>query len=109
MIEQQEFIVTTSIKKMLKLKKRKRVIQGGSSSGKTFGILPILIDEAIKNPNREISVVSESIPHLRRGALKDFLKIMMMTGRYNPTQFNKTLLKYTFNNNSYIEFFPADA
>jgi hypothetical protein len=25
----------------------------------------------------EISVVSESIPHLRRGALKDFLKIMM--------------------------------
>ena len=107
-MKQQEFVVTTSIKKMLKLKKRKRVVQGGSSSGKTFGILPILIDEAIKNPNKEISVVSESIPHLRRGALKDFLKIMMMTNRYNPSQYNKTLLKYTFKNNSYIEFFSAD-
>jgi phage terminase large subunit len=108
MEQRQEFVVTTSIKKMLQLKKRKRVIQGGSSSGKTFGILPILVDEAIKVPNREISVVSESIPHLRRGAYKDFIRIMILTGRYNPSQLNKTLLKYTFTNGSYIEFFSAD-
>jgi len=77
------FVVTTAIKKLLKLKKRKKIVQGGTSAGKTFGILPILIDRAIRTPNVEISVVSESIPHLRRGALKDFLKIMMMTNRYN--------------------------
>lgn len=103
-----EFVVTTAIKKMLRLKQRKRIIQGGTSAGKTFGVLPILIDKAIKEPLLEISVVSESIPHLRRGALKDFLKIMMMTNRYRDIQFNKSTLKYTFANGSYIEFFSVD-
>jgi phage terminase large subunit len=99
---------TTSINKILSLKKRIKIIQGGTSAGKTFGILPILIDRAIKQPNFEISVVAESIPHLRRGALKDFLKIMRWTNRYVDGQFNKSLLTYTFKNGSYIEFFSAD-
>ena len=93
---------------MSRLKARKRVVQGGTSAGKTFGILPLLIDKAIKEPNLEISVVSESIPHLRRGALKDFLKIMIMLNRYRDNQFNKSTLKYTFGNGSYIEFFSVD-
>jgi len=103
-----EFILTTAIKKMSRLKARKRIVQGGTSAGKTFGILPLLIDQAIKQPNLEISVVSESIPHLRRGALKDFLKIMIMLNRYRDSQFNKSTLKYTFGNGSYIEFFSVD-
>jgi phage terminase large subunit len=103
-----EFILTTAIKKMSRLKARKRVVQGGTSAGKTFGILPLLIDQAIKQPNLEVSVVSESIPHLRRGALKDFLKIMIMLNRYRDSQFNKSTLKYTFGNGSYIEFFSVD-
>lgn len=93
---------------MSRLKARKRVVQGGTSAGKTFGILPLLIDKAIKEPNLEVSVVSESIPHLRRGALKDFLKIMIMLNRYRDSQFNKSTLKYTFGNGSYIEFFSVD-
>lgn len=105
----EEFIVTTAIKKLLRLKSRKRIVQGGTSAGKTFGILPILIDEAIKHPNIEISVVSESVPHLRRGALKDFLKIMIMTRRYSEAQFNKSILKYSFTNGSYIEFFGCES
>lgn len=103
------FVVTTAIKKLLKLKKRKKIVQGGTSAGKTFGILPILIDKAIRTPNLEISVVSESIPHLRRGALKDFLKIMMMTNRYNDVQYNKSMLKYKYSNGSYIEFFSIES
>ena len=103
-----EFIVTTAIKKMSRLKARKRVVQGGTSAGKTFGILPLLIDKAITESGLEISVVSESIPHLRRGALKDFLKIMIMLNRYRDNQFNKSTLKYTFSNGSYIEFFSVD-
>ena len=102
------FIYTTAIKKLRKLKKRVKVVPGGTSAGKTFGILPILIDKAIKTPNLEISVVSESIPHLRKGALKDFLKILKATGRYNDKNYNRTLLTYTFTNGSYIEFFSAD-
>jgi phage terminase large subunit len=103
-----EFIITTALKKLLRLKKRIKVVRGGTSASKTFSILPILIDRAIKTPNLEISVVSESIPHLRRGALKDFLKIMMALGRYTDSQFNKSTLKYTFSNGSYIEFFSVD-
>lgn len=102
------FQVTTAIKKLYKLDKRIKVVCGGTSAGKTFGIIPILIDKAIKNPNLEISIVSESIPHLRRGALKDFLKIMMMLNRYRDAQFNKSILKYNFTNGSYIEFFSTD-
>jgi len=99
---------TTAINKILKLKKRKKVIQGGTSAGKTFGILPILINKAAAVAGLEISVVSESIPHLRRGAMKDFLKIMKMTGRYVDSHWNRTLLTYTFANGSYVEFFSVD-
>ena len=102
------FQVTTAIKKLYKLQKRKKVIQGGTSAGKTFGILPILIDRCIRTPMLETSVVSESIPHLRRGAMKDFLKIMVATNRFRDNQWNRSSLKYTFTNGSYIEFFSVE-
>lgn len=103
-----DFTYTTAIKKLRQLTKRVKVIPGGTSAGKTYGILPILIDTAIRTPNLEISVVSESIPHLRKGALKDFLKIMQATSRYNDANYNRTFLTYKFTNGSYIEFFSAD-
>lgn len=102
------FIYTTAIRKLRKLTKRIKIIPGGTSAGKTFGILPILIDRAAKIKGLEISVVSESIPHLRRGALKDFEKIMRSTNRWIDVNFNKSLLRYTFVNGSYIEFFSVD-
>ena len=102
------FRKTTAIKKILNLKKRIKIIQGGTSAGKTFGIIPVLIDKAARNEGIEISVVAETIPHLRRGALKDFLKIMKWTGRFFEDRFNKSLLRYEFANGSVIEFFSAD-
>jgi phage terminase large subunit len=100
---------TTALKKIRSLKNRIKVVQGGSSAGKTISILILLIDRCIKNPGLEVSVVSESIPHLRRGAIRDFLKIMKDTGRYIASNYNKTLLRYEFTNGSYIEFFSADS
>ena len=100
---------TTALKKIRSLKNRIKVIQGGSSAGKTIGILILLIDKCIKEPNLEVSIVSESIPHLRRGAIRDFLKIMKDTGRYIASNYNKTLLRYEFTNGSYMEFFSADS
>jgi len=104
-----EFKRTTAINKILSLKSRKKIIQGGSSAGKTYGIIPILIDQAAKTPNLEISVVSESIPHLKKGALKDFIKIMKSTGRWVDARFNATDRKYLFANGSYIEFFSPES
>ena len=106
--QKNKFVYTTALRKIRQMKSRVKVIQGGTSASKTFSILAILIDRAIKTPNLEISVVAESIPHLRRGANKDFLKIMKETGRYIPTHYNKTLLRYEFSNGSYMEFFSVD-
>jgi phage terminase large subunit len=102
------FIRTTAINKILKLTKFIKGIQGGSSAGKTYGILPIEIDYAIKHAGTETSIVSESIPHLKRGAIRDFKKIMMSTNRWVDEHWNATDFKYTFANNSFIEFFSAD-
>ncbi len=99
---------TTATNKVLALKRRIKIIQGGTSASKTYSILAVLINKAIIQPNLEISVVAESIPHLRRGALKDFLKILKWTARYDDSQFNKSLLIYQFKNGSTFEFFSAD-
>jgi phage terminase large subunit len=99
---------TTATNKVLGLKRRIKIIQGGTSASKTYSILAVLINKAIQQPNLEISVVAESIPHLRRGALKDFIKILKWTNRFNDEQFNKSLLNYQFKNGSSFEFFSAD-
>ena len=102
------FVHTTTIHKILKLNKRVRAIQGGTSSGKTFGILPVLINECLSNPNLEVSVVSESVPHLKRGVIKDFKKILIQCEIWYKSQWNETNSVYRFKNGSYIEFFGAD-
>ncbi len=99
---------TLALTKLRQLGNRVKIVRGGTSAGKTICILLILIDYAIKNPGKEISIVSESIPHLRRGALKDFLGILKGLNRYKENQFNRSTLKYLFTNGSYIEFFSTD-
>lgn len=99
---------TKALTKLRSLNSRTKIVRGGTSAGKTICILLILIDYAIKNKGKEISVVSESVPHLRRGAYKDFLGILKSMNRYKDVQLNKSTLKYTFTNGSYIEFFSTD-
>lgn len=99
---------TTAQSKIASLKKRIRIVQGGTSASKTFTIIPMLITYASETPNSEISIVSESIPHLKRGAVKDFIKIMQMTGNWSEGSYNKSDMKYRFKNGSYIEFFSVD-
>jgi phage terminase large subunit len=99
---------TTATNKVLALKNRIKIVQGGTSASKTYSILAVLIDKALRKDGLEISIVAESIPHLRRGALKDFIKILKWTNRFNDQQLNKSLLTYHFKNGSVVEFFSAD-
>ena len=99
---------TTCINKILELNNFVKGVQGGTSAGKTFGILPIEIDVCCKVPMTETSVVAESIPHLKRGAIRDFKKIMVDTGRWVDSHWHGTDKMYTFSNGSTIEFFSAD-
>jgi len=99
---------TTATNKILALKNRIKIVQGGTSASKTYSILAVLIDKALRKDGLEISIVAESIPHLRRGALKDFVKILKWTNRFYDQQLNKSLLTYHFKNGSVVEFFSAD-
>ena len=99
---------TTAQSKIAVLRKRIRIVQGGTSASKTYSIIPLLITYATNTPNSEISIVSESVPHLKRGAVKDFIQIMQMTSNWNDSNYNKSDMKYKFKNGSFIEFFSVD-
>lgn len=99
---------TTAQVKISKLRKRIRIVRGGTSASKTFSIIPFLIEYALSKPKQEISIVAETIPHLRRGALRDFLKIMDLIGMLDESSYNKSTMTYKFSNGSFIEFFSAD-
>src|SRR6185295_1248350 len=101
--------VTTSLKKLLSLKKRIRAIGGGTGASKTIGILQILIDKAQRTTTpKKISVVSETFPHLERGAIEDFKNIMIKHRYWNDALWNETKHTYLFETGSRIEFFSAD-
>lgn len=103
------YLVTTATKKLQTLKKRIRAVPGGSSAGKTIGILQVLIDHAQRDTKPTLtSITSESFPHLKRGAMKDFLDIIETSGYFNPKLWNKTDSTYTFETGSKIEFFSLD-
>ncbi len=100
---------TTATKKIQALSKRLRAVQGGTSASKTISILLCLINKAQQDKTPTLtSVVSETFPHLRRGAIKDFLSIMEEHGYFVPDLWNKTDYTYTFETGSKIEFFSAD-
>jgi phage terminase large subunit len=107
-----EFKATTATRKLLKLDKRIRAIGGGASASKTISILLILIDKcqayANKGDSLLVSVVSESLPHLKRGAMRDFLNIMESHKYFNEGSWNRTDFIYSFSQTVKLEFFGVD-
>ena len=94
---------------LLLLKKRIRAVPGGSSAGKTIGIVQVLIDMAQRDKEPTLtSVVSESLPHLKRGAMLDFLNILKTHNYFKDNRWNKSDFTYTFETGSKIEFFSID-
>lgn len=93
---------------------RKRYIsnQGSSRSSKSYSIMQLLTLIGQKEPDTSISIVSPSLPHLKRGVMRDFMAIMgdgpNGQGIYKVKNHNKTDNIYYFGNNSYIEFFGAE-
>lgn len=103
------YIQTTATKKILALKKRIKAIQGGTSSSKTVSILLILIHKCQSDKLPSItSITSENLPHLRKGAIRDFQSIMKAHGYWKEEKWNKTESFYTFETGSVMEFFGAD-
>ena len=79
--------------------------RGGTRSGKTYSILLCLSVSACKRCVA-IDIVSESLPHLKRGAIHDFDEILQRENL--PVDINKTDRTYTFQSGSVVRFFSAD-
>jgi len=103
------YVATTATNKLLQLRKRIKGVAGGTSAGKTISILQILIDKAQSDKTPKLtSIVSESMPHLKRGAMRDFLSILTEHNYFKADRWNKSDFTYTFETGSKIEFFSAD-
>lgn len=102
------FRKTTATDKIAALRKRIRGVSGGTSASKTISILIWLIGYAQTEHDKLVSVVSETMPHLRKGAMRDFEQIMRGHGYWDDNRWNKTSSIYTFETGSIIEFFSAD-
>jgi len=81
---------------------------GGTRSGKTFANLECLFELVAQARTPKIaSVVSETFPHLKRGAIRDF---QVALGDYwNEAWWSRGEYVYRFDNGSIIEFFSADS
>jgi len=103
------YSITTATKKIAALKKKIRAVAGGTSASKTISILCYLIDLAQRDEVPTLtSVVAESIPHLKRGAMRDFKNILQGHGYWDDSRWNITDSIYTFETGSKIEFFSTD-
>src|SRR3990167_10711970 len=103
------YVITTATRKIAGMKKRIRALPGGTSAGKTIGVLENLIDNAQVDAKPTLSsVVSESIPHLKKGCIRDFKNIMKEQGYWREKRWYETDKTYTFETGSQMEFFGAD-
>lgn len=80
---------------------------GSTSSGKTFSILQLLLLIAQKHQGCVISVVTKTLPALKRGAMRDFINILQTENIYNKVIHNKSNHVF-YVGTSIIEFFSCD-
>lgn len=123
---------TTATRKIAQTKRRIRLLAGGMRASKTISVLLYLIHAAgsdyecsacgthgclnqqhkkdrkfTMNPTLT-SVVSESYPHLEKGAIRDFKSIMQSQHYWKDDRWNESKHIYTFETGSTMEFFSAD-
>lgn len=81
------------------------VNQGGQWSGKTIAIAQALIDKAVSEPDRVITMTAESVPHIERGVLRDVQNIISGSRELQSLirGYNATRRTYTLYSGSLIE------
>ncbi len=84
--------------------------EGSTRSSKTYSEMQLafwICDHPEIYGPKQISVVSPSLPHLKKGARKDFLEVLDTFQAFKEDDFNRTDNIYSFGK-SYIEFFGAE-
>ena len=89
--------------------------RGGTRSTKTYSALQFLVFLSVALVAKKvISVVSETLPHLKKGAIRDFEEILQREGIISGSlkddeRWNATDRIFTFASGTIIEFFSADS
>lgn len=82
--------------------------RGSARSGKTYSNLQALYQIALADETPTItSIVSETFPHLKRGAITDFR--LALGDAWRDASWSKSEHIYELDNGSILEFFSADA
>ena len=102
--------VTELYSSILKSPAHTVVCQGGSSAGKTYAILQVLITIANNQPGATITIAAEDVPRLKVGALRDMQNILHENPLLNELVegYNKSERVFTFRNGSIMEFNSYD-
>lgn len=83
-------------------------LEGSSRSSKTYSTLQLFNTIVTRTKRKRImSVVSETLPHLKRGAIRDFKEILENDGMFNDKQWNGTDMIWT-SGKGMVEFFSGD-
>jgi len=82
--------------------------EGGTRSSKTYSLNQVAYTKAARSETPIIfSIVSETMPHLRKGAMRDFIFFLKNNNLYSEKDHNKTENIFKVNK-SIIEFFSVD-
>ena len=101
--------VLSETKKAFADGKKVVIHNGGTGSAKTFSVMIFLLHVLTTQKNQIITVVSESHPHLKIGAIRYLLEITKEFNLYEDSRWNKTESIFTYEHTgSLIEFFSAD-
>lgn len=83
------------------------VNEGSARSGKTYGEIQIGILKA-RDEKKAVSIVSHSLPHIKRGAFRDFREIMEHWRLWDDNRFSYTDFVYEFPKGGYVELFGLE-
>lgn len=89
---------------------RINIIQGGARAGKTTALLINICDLSFAVSNKVISIVTDTFPNLKRGAMRDWEKLLKTSGRERYFGQNKSDHIWTNKmTGTIIEFFSCEA
>jgi phage terminase large subunit len=82
-------------------------LEGGTRSGKTIACIQAanIVVSKTKRPLK-FSVTSESLPHLKAGAISDFQELLKAESTWNPNAWHDTDKRYSYRN-GVLEFFSS--
>ena len=84
--------------------------QGGTNSGKTFGVLYAILSYFLyyEKEAKVVSIVSQNFPHLRKGVIRDIESILQKKELTDLIEHNKSSNFFKLPNGTIIEYFAVD-